>query len=321
METIAFLLNGSLAFATALIFAALGGLITERAGVINLGLEGFMISGAFAAGVAAHYAESSGLFESIPWITPWIGFIAAPIFTLLFALLHAVASVTFKANQVVSGVVINMLALNSTFFLVKLLFDGAADTPMLMTKIDKWNVPFLSDIPFIGTVFFKAYPVTYIALAMCGIGYYIMFRTPIGLRLRAVGEHPGAADTAGIRVNRMRFWAVLVGGMVASLGGATITLTVQSFFSYHTISGQGFIAIAAVIFGRWHPIGAMGAALFFGFAQALRDQMQLFDFAQSIPTEVFYLLPYVATLVVLIFTSKRSHSPAALGTPYEAGKR
>lgn len=317
METLAFLLNGTFVFATALIFAALGGLITERAGVINLGLEGFMISGAFTAGVVGYYAEQAGMGA----VSPWIAFFAAPIFTILFALLHAVASVTFKADQVISGIVVNMLALNSTFFLVKLIFDGAADTPLLHEVFSKINIPWLSDIPFLGTAFFRLYPITYIALILAFITYWIMFRTPVGLRLRAVGEHPGSADTAGIRVNRMRYWAVIIGGMVASLGGATITLTANSSFTYHTISGQGYIAIAALIFGRWHPIGAMAAALFFGLAQSLKDQLQIVDFAKDIPVEVFYLLPYVLTLIVLIFTSKRSHSPAALGKPYEAGKR
>lgn len=322
METIAFLLSGMFIFAAAYIFGALGGLITERAGVINLGIEGFMISGAFTAGVVGHYALEAG---AQGW-TPWIALLAAPIFTLLFALLHAVASVTFKADQVVSGIVVNMLALNSTFFLVKLLFDGAAETPYMQLGdysgvFTKVNIPFLSDIPFIGDAFFRLYPVTYLAFLFAGIAYYVMFRTPLGLRLRAVGEHPGSADTAGVRVNRMRFCAVLIGGMVASLGGATITLTAQNFYSGTTIAGQGFIAIAAVIFGRWHPIGAMGAALFFGLATLLKDQLQLWGFTQGIPKEVLYAFPYIMTLIVLIFTSKRSHSPSALGKPYEAGKR
>ncbi|WP_028544067.1 ABC transporter permease [Paenibacillus taiwanensis] len=317
MEMIAFLLNGTFVFATALIFAALGGLITERTGVINLGLEGFMVSGAFTAGVVSYYAEQAGLGAA----SPWMGFLAAPIFTLLFAALHAVASVKFKANQVISGLVVNMLASSSTFFLVKLLFDGAAETPILNHVFNKVYIPILSDLPIVGEGLFRLYPVTYIALILAAIIYFIMFHTPLGLRMRAVGEHPGSADTAGVRVNRLRFLAVLAGGMVASLGGATVTLTANSSFAFHTISGQGYIALAAVIFGRWHPIGALGAAIFFGFAQALKDQMQIVEAAKFIPNEVFYLLPYVLTLVVLIFTSKRSSSPAALGEPYEPGKR
>ncbi|MCR8843261.1 ABC transporter permease [Paenibacillus sp. SC116] len=317
MEMIAFLINGTFVFATALIFAALGGLITERAGVINLGLEGFMVSGAFTAGVVTYYAEQANMGGA----SPWIGFLAAPIFTLLFALLHAIASVRFKANQVISGIVVNMLAASSTFFFVKLLFDGAAETPLLQNVFSKVSIPVLSELPFVGVAFFSLYPVTYIAIALAIIIYFVMYRTPLGLRLRAVGEHPGSADTAGVRVNRLRFLAVLAGGMIASLGGATITLTMNSSFTFHTISGQGFIALAAVIFGRWHPIGAFGAALFFGVAQAVKDQIQVVEAAKHIPNEVFYLLPYVLTLIVLIFTSKKSSSPAALGVPYEPGKR
>ncbi|UHA75283.1 ABC transporter permease [Paenibacillus sp. 481] len=317
MEAMAFLLNGTFVFATALIFAALGGLITERTGVVNLGLEGFMVAGAFSAAVTAYFAEQAGLGG----MSAWIGFLSAPLCALLFALMHAIASVRFKADQVISGIVVNMLAASSTFFLVKLIFDGAAETPMLTEVFGKTNIPFLSDLPFFGVAFFQVYPTTIVALILVVIIYFVMFKTPLGLRMRAVGEHPGSADTAGIRVNRLRFLAVLVGGMVASLGGATIALTANSSFSFNTISGQGFIALAAVIFGRWHPIGAMGAALFFGLAQALKDKVQLFEFAKQVPTEVFYMLPYVLTLIVLIFTSKRTSAPAALGQPYDPGKR
>lgn len=317
MEILGFLINGTLVFATALIFAALGGLIAERTGVINLGLEGFMVSGAFSSAVTAHYAEQAGFGAA----APWLGCLAALVFTVIFSGIHVIASVRFKANQVISGIVVNMLAASSTFFLVKLLFDGAADTPVITNVFHRVRIPLLSDIPFLGKALFQTYPTTYIAFILVIVVYLVMFKTPLGLRMRAVGEHPGAADTAGVNVNRLRGWSVMVGGSIAALGGATIALTANSSFSFNTISGQGYIALAAVIFGRWHPVGAMGAALFFGFAQALKDQVQLYDFARAIPTEVFYMLPYVLTLVALIFTVGKGSSPAALGQPYEPGKR
>ncbi|HEY2494437.1 MAG TPA: ABC transporter permease [Paenibacillus sp.] len=317
MEIISNLLNGTLVFSTALIFAALGGLISERAGVINIGLEGFMISGAFFSALTAYYAETVGLGA----FSPWLGLVGAFVFTAIFSSIHAVASIKFKANQVVSGVVINILAASSTFFLVKMIFDGSAETPLLTMVFHKVTIPYLSDIPLIGNVFFNTYPTTYIAIALVIVLFFVLFKTSSGLRLRAVGEHPSAADTVGIKVNRTRYIAVILSGSIAALGGATIVLTSNSNFAFNTISGQGYIALAAVIFGKWHPVGAMLAALFFGLAQAVKDQLQIFDFAASIPNEFFYMLPYVLTLFVLIGAVGKARAPKALGEPYEVGKR
>lgn len=316
MDILANLLNGTFVFATALIFAALGGVIVERTGVINLGLEGFMVSGAFAAAITTHYAENAGLGGA----SPWLGLLGAMIFTLIFSGIHALASIKFKANQVISGIVVNLLAASSTFFMVKLLFDGAAETPIIDVFF-KWPIPLLSDIPFFGKAFFTAYPTTYIAYICVFVVWFVMYKTPLGLRMRAVGEHPGAADTAGVKVNRLRTLSILVGGSIAALGGATVTLTANSSFAQSTISGQGFIALAAVIFGKWNPIGAFGAAIFFGFAQALKDQVVIYDWAKTIPTEVFYMLPYLLTLLVLLFAVGRTSGPTALGEPYDPGKR
>lgn len=317
MEIISNLFNGTLVFSTALIFAALGGLISERAGVINIGLEGFMVSGAFFSATTAYYAESAGFGA----FSPWLGLIGAFIFTTIFSSIHAVASIKFKANQVVSGVVINILAASSTFFLVKMLFEGSAETPLLTTVFHKVTIPVLSDIPFIGNAFINTYPTTYIAIAAVIILFFVLFKTSTGLRLRAVGEHPSAADTVGVKVNRTRYIAVILSGSLAALGGATIVLTSNGNFAYNTISGQGYIALAAVIFGKWHPVGAMFAALFFGLAQAVKDQLQIFDFAKNIPNEFFYMLPYVLTLLVLIGAVGKARAPKALGEPYDVGKR
>ncbi|UUZ83357.1 ABC transporter permease [Paenibacillus sp. P26] len=311
------LVNTTLVFSTALIFAAMGGIFSERSGVVNIGLEGLMVSGAFAAAVSAHSAEQAGMNGA----APWIGLIAAMLFGMLFSLIHAVATVTFKADQVVSGVVINFLAAGLTVYLVKLLYEGAGQTETLNAVFTKVSIPVLSSIPFLGEALFKAYPTTYLALLLVGVTYYVLFHTPFGCAGRSVGEHPGAADTMGIRVTRYRYIGVLLSGALAGLGGATITLTTTSSFSHNTISGQGFIALAAMIFGKWHPFGALGAAVFFGLAQAIRNFVQLFDFSKNIPMEFLYMLPYILTILVLAGAVGRAVAPRSLGEPYDPSKR
>jgi general nucleoside transport system permease protein len=311
------LLHTTLVFSTALIFTSMGGILSERSGVVNIGLEGLMVSGAFASAVATWSAERSGYGA----MSPWIGLVAALLFGMAISVIHAVASITFKADQVVSGVVINFLALGLSVYLVKILFQGSGQTETLNVVFHKIAIPGLSQIPLIGPALFYAYPTTYIALLLMAVIWYVLFRTPFGLRLRAVGEHPGAADTVGIAVVRIRYLAVLLSGALGGLGGATITLTTTSNFSHNTISGQGFIALAAMIFGKWHPVGALGATIFFGFAQALRNFVQLFEATKLIPMEFLFMLPYVLTILVLAGAVGRASAPSALGEPYDPGKR
>jgi len=311
------LINITLVFSTALIFTALGGLFSERSGVINIGLEGLMVSGAFAAAVVTDYAIQAGMQGA----APWMGLMAAAIYGLLFSLLHAVSTITFRADQTVVGVVINIFSLGMAIYLTRSLYHGSGQTPTLQYVFSKFNIPVLSDIPFFGRAVFSAYPTTYIVIAIAAISYYLLFRTPFGLRLRAVGEHPSSADTVGISVTKYRYIGVMISGVFAGLGGATITLTTTSNFAHNTISGQGFIAIAAVIFGKWNPLGVVGAAVFFGFSQALRNFAQLFEFSKQIPTEFFYMLPYVLTLLVLVTGVGRGSAPSALGQPYDPARR
>lgn len=310
------LLNSTLVFSTALIFTALGGIFSERSGVVNIGLEGLMIFGAFAAGVGTYYAQEAGMGA----FSPWVGVIAAMVMGAIGALIHAVATITFKADQTISGIVINFLAAGLTVYAVKLLFEGSAETP-LVTVFHKFPIPVLRDIPIIGEGFFNSYPTTYLALILVGVIYFVLFKTPFGLRLRSVGEHPSAADTLGVNVKKMRYIGVLLSGALGGIGGATITLTTTSTFAHNTISGQGFIAIAAMIFGKWNPLGAFGAAMFFGFSQAIRNYVQLFEWSRSIPQEFIFMIPYVLTIIVLVGAVGRSSAPAALGTPYDPGKR
>lgn len=269
MNILANLLNGMLVFSTPLIFAALGGMLSERVGVTNIGIEGFMVSGAFASAVTAYFAEKAGMGSMVPWLA----LLGAMAFALIYSGIHAIATLRYQADHVVSGVVINMLATSSTFFLVKMIFDGSAETPIISNVLKKVTIPVLSDIPFIGKVLFNAYPTTYLALVLVVLVYFIFFKTSLGLRLRVIGENPSAAATAGVNVMKVKYLAVLLSGSIAALGGATIVLTSNSNFAFNTISGQGYIALAAVIFGRWHPVGVMGGALFFGLAQADRKSV------------------------------------------------
>lgn len=311
------LLNITLVYSTPLILAAIGGIFSERSGVVNIGLEGLMVIGAFASAVFAFYAEDAG------WgpVSPWIGMLAGALAGVVIASIHAVASINFKADQTISGVVINFLAAGMSVYLVKVLFEGAGQTETLEYVFGKVPIPLLSQIPVLGPALFDAYPPTYLAYAVVLGAWYVLFRMPFGLRLRAVGEHPGAADTVGIKVKSLRYSGVLLSGAFAGLGGATITLTTTSSFSHNTISGQGFIAIAAMIFGKWHPYGAFGAAVFFGLAQSLRNVVQLYEWSRQIPSEFIYMLPYALTILVLAGAVGRAYPPAALGEPYDPGKR
>jgi ABC-type uncharacterized transport system permease subunit len=313
------LIHDTIVFSTALIFAALGGLYSERSGVVNIALEGMMIMGAFTGAVVTYFVQP--FFPAPSTVAPWIGFLAAIVVGAIFALPHAVASITFKADQVVSGVALNFLAAGMSVYLTKIIFNGAGQTTTLSTVFSKWDIPLLGDIPILGHALFEGYPTSYVAFALVAITWYLLFRTPFGLRLRAVGEHPRAADTVGINVLRMRYKAVIISGALAAMGGATIALTTTSNFSHNTVSGQGFIALAALIFGKWNPVGVMWAALFFGIAQAIKSLVQIYGLTAYVPIEVIYMLPYILTILVLAGVVGRTNAPAASGKPYETGSR
>lgn len=280
----------TLMYSTALIFGGLGGMISEKSGVVNIGIEGMMSVGAFTGAAVGYYTKN-----------PWIGFLAGGLAGALFGLLHAIASVTFRANQTVSGVAINMLGSGLALFLSKIIF-GKADTPILEKKLPRL---FGFDSPAI------------IALLLMILLWIFLYRTKWGLRLRAVGEHPGAADTLGINVYKTRYLAVIASGFLSGLGGASVTMSLVSNYSPTAIAGQGFIALAAVIFGKWTPHGTFAAALFFGFAQALTV---ILGGGIAIPSEFIKMIPYVMTLIVLVFLGK-SEAPKSSGEPYVKGAR
>lgn len=305
LDSLFLLIGITLMYSTPLIFGALGGMVSERSGVVNIGIEGMMTVGA-ATGVSVAFYTGN----------PWIGFIAAGLAGGLIAGLHAVASITFKADQTISGIAVNLMGSGISLFMCRLLFDGATHTPIVDKKIPKlfnngrlpgWAKNLNVDL----TVIF--------ALVLTILLWFVFYKTKWGLRVRAVGEHPAAADTLGINVKLTRYICVILSGVLAGFGGASVTLAIISQFSPTAISGQGFIALAAVIFGKWTPHGVYGACILFGFAQALTIMLGGGDFI--VPSQILSMLPYVLTIVILILFVGRSVAPKASGTAYEKGVR
>ncbi|QXE03154.1 ABC transporter permease [Terribacillus sp. DMT04] len=310
------LIPQTLFFAAPLIFTALGGVYSERSGVINIGLEGLMVIGAFAA-VTFNllYADALGA------MTPWISLLVAMVASAVFSLLLAIPAITFRADQTVTGVAINMLALGFGVFMIKQIFNKG-QTEFISQPIYTKDVPGLVDIPVIGEMFFNnMYITSYIAIALSFVAWYVLFKTPFGLRIRAVGEHPMAADTNGIKVYTTRYIAVIISGALAGIGGGVFAMTISLNFSVSTIAGQGFMAIAAVIFGKWNPLGAMGAALFFGFAQSLSVVGSSIPLLENVPQVYLLIAPYVLTILALAGFIGRSVAPKASGVPYVKGSR
>jgi ABC-type uncharacterized transport system permease subunit len=298
------LIASMLRFATPLAFAAIGGIINERAGVVNIGLEGMMLAGCFF-----------GIWATA-WSGSWqVGLLMAMVFGGLFALIHAFFSIHLRADQIVVGTAINFLALGLTGYLFRDIY-GTQGTPSDIDRIPTVNLPLIEDIPFIGDVFGNLSLMIWLMFALLILSWIVIFRTPIGLRLRAVGEHPRAADTVGISVYGVRYVAVVISGMLAALGGAYLSIGFTGTFNENMSAGRGFIALAAVIFGKWNPFGAFGACLLFGFASALSIPLQR---EADISANLLSTLPYVLTLVALVGVIGRSVGPAAVGRPYTKG--
>ncbi|GKU82539.1 ABC transporter permease [Niallia sp. NCCP-28] len=316
MDVLLIVIPSSLLWAAPLIFTALGGNFSERAGVVNIGLEGLMLMGAFSSIVFnLTFADSLGAW------TPWIALLFAMVIGALFSLLHAVASITFRADQTVSGVAINLLAAGLAMFLVKLIY-GKGQTDTIQYSFKKVDIPVLKDIPVIGELFFtNTYWTSYLAIIVAVIAWFVMYKTPFGLRLRSVGEHPMAADTMGINVTKMRYIGVILSGAFGGIGGAVFAQSITNDFTHATISGQGFMALAALIFGKWNPLGAMGAALFFGFAQSLSIVGSSFPFLENVPNVYLLIAPYVLTIIALTGFIGRAEAPKASGVPYIKGSR
>ncbi|HHW67682.1 MAG TPA: ABC transporter permease [Epulopiscium sp.] len=307
----------ALAYTAPLLIIALGGLFSERSGVVNIGLEGLMGIGAFTS---AFFISSN--YESMGDVSILLGVILGALMGGLFSMIHAFASITMRADQVISGTAINMLSSAITIYLARAL-TGSANIQIIKGFI-KRDVMFLglSKIPVIGPIFFgNAYITTYVVILIVVVSWYVLYKRPFGLRLRACGEHPQAADSMGINVIRMRYIGVIISGILAGLGGAIVITTYSGEFSGNIYSGLGFLALAALIFGKWKPFGVLGAAVFFGFAKTVADMSQLFDALKSLPNIYFNTFPYVVTIIALVLFSKNSTGPRAAGEPYDPGKR
>lgn len=305
----------AIAYTIPLLIASLGGLYSERSGVVNIGLEGLMVTGSFASALTIYLLQAAmpGTF------IVWLGLLAAVVTGALFSMLHAFACITLRANQVISGTAINMLAGAVTVYLARAI-SGSGNI-QIISGIPRLNIPVLSDIPVLGELLFAhTYATNWLAIGILLLASYVLYRTPFGLRLRACGEHPHAADAAGVNIFRIRYIAVGISGALAGLGGAIMLVTYAGEFS-GSVAGLGFLALAALIFGQWKPIGILGATFFFGFATTISNVAQVVPELAVIPPLILRTFPYIVTLIALVLFSKSSQAPRAAGEPFEHGKR
>jgi ABC-type uncharacterized transport system permease subunit len=292
----------TIALSVPLVFGALGGVISERVGVVNVAIEGQLLAGAFVSAVIASVTQQ-----------PLLGLLGAAVAGVLVSFILAAFSIKYLVDQVIVGVVINVLVVGLTNFLYSTVLSDSANVLNSPPRFEAINIPILSSIPVIGPTFFEQNIIVYLVYIAVPVVWYALFKTRWGLRLRSVGEHPQAADTVGINVTRTRFWNVSLAGAIAGLGGAFFTLGSVGAFSREMTAGQGYIALAAVIFGRWDPLRATAAALLFGFTNELQYVLQ--D-SSPIPSEFMLMLPYVVTIAAVAGLVGQVRGPAASGKPY-----
>jgi simple sugar transport system permease protein len=319
MDSVYFIIQQTMFFTIPLMIVALGGMYSERSGIINIALEGVMIMGGFASVLFISLMQDSMSGQLLLILAILIAMAAGAIFTLL----HAYASINMKADQVISGTALNMLAPAFAIFAARMIQSSHVQQIEFTNtfRIDK--VPGLGDIPVVGNLFFQnTYITTYLGVLILIAASIVLYRTRFGLRLRACGEHPQAADAVGINVYKMRYAGVLVSGALAGLGGLIFVVTTSTNFNA-TVSGYGFLALAVLIFGQWKPYRIAGAALFFGLMKTIASAYSSIPFLMSlgVTSYIYKMVPYVATLIVLIFSSKRSQAPKAEGIPYDHGAR
>ncbi|WP_270370417.1 ABC transporter permease [Aerococcus urinaeequi] len=309
------IVSSTLMYAAPLMFTAIGGAFSERSGVVNIGLEGIMVMGAFAS--AVFNIAMSGTFGAM---TPWVGLLVGGLVGLIYSGIHAVSSINFRANQTISGTVLNLAAPGLSVFLVRAIY-GAAQTGPLAKPFVTYDILGLNNIPVIGPIFFQnTSGPAYLGILFAVIAWFVLFKTRFGLRLRSVGEHPEAAETLGINVNAMKYAGVLISGLLGGIGGAVQAQAVQNEFSVITVAGQGFMAMAAMVFGKWHPVGALLAAIFFGFAQSLSVTANYIPIIQDVPSVYLDIAPYILTIIVLVVFIGKAQAPKALGKTFVQSK-
>ncbi len=317
MDILYFVAQQTMFFTIPLMLVALGGLYSERSGVINIALEGIMIWGGFLSVLFINRTQDrlSGQLLLI------LAILVAMVSGAVFSLLHAFASIHIKADQTISGTALNLLAPALAIFLARMIQPSGVQQIMFMNTFRIPKVPVLGDIPVLGPLFFQnTYLTTYLGWAILIISVIVLYKTRFGLRLRACGEHPHAASSVGINVYRMRYIGVMLSGALGGLGGLIFVLTTSTLFNA-SVAGYGFLALAVLIFGQWKPWKIAGAALFFGLMKTLSSTYSSIPMLLSLNIDgyIYKMVPYIATLIVLVFSSKNSHAPRAAGIPYEQG--
>lgn len=319
MDMLYFIIQQMMLFSIPLLVVALAGLISESSGVTNIALEGQMIVGAFTGVIVIQKLQDkmSGNLLLL------IGILAAMLAGVIFTLPLAFASVKMKSNQVISGTALNIIASALTIYIARNVQATGLQRVAFKNTFRIIRIPLLTDIPFLGRVLFRnVYITTFLGLIVLFLMVFVLYKTAFGLRLRATGENPHAVDTVGLNVYKYRYIGALASGALAGLGGITYIVPITTTFD-HTVSGYGFLALAVLIFGQWKPWRILGAAFFFGFLKSLASSYTAIPFLVNLrlPPEIFKLIPFIATIVVLIFTSKSSMAPEAVGIPYDKGKR
>lgn len=313
-ELMLIIIPSAIAYTMPLLMGALGGLYSERSGVTNLCIEGLMLFGCFASAATIVKLQAIPGFSFNLAIV--IGILVAMVASTLLAALHAIASINLKADQTISGTAINMLSTALSLFLAQTI-TGSGNITVVRAVI-RSDVPILSKIPVLGPLFFsETYWTTWICIAVWVISYFLLYKTSFGLRLRACGEHPSAVASAGVNVHKMRYIGVLTSGLLSGLGGACILVTYAGEYNAGSgINGLGFLAIAALIFGQWKPLGILGSTAFFGLCMTIANIGRILPAFSGIPMAVLGAFPYIATLIALIFSSKKSAAPLASGQPF-----
>lgn len=312
----ALIVSSTLVYSAPLIFTSIGGVFSERSGIVNVGLEGIMVMGAFSSIV--FNLLYAGTFGS--W-TPWLGLVVGALAGVLIAGIHALATVNLRADHIISGTVVNLASPALAVFLTRVLFEQRGQTDIIRESFGYFNFPVLSSIPVVGRIFFQSTSLpAYVGIVVAFICWFFLARTRFGLRIRAVGENPQAADTLGINVYAMKYAGVLLSGVFGGIGGAVLAQSISLNFSVSTIAGQGFMSMAAMIFGKWNPVGAMLAAIFFGFAQSLSVVGSQIPLIESIDPVYLQIAPYIITIIVLVSFVGKSSGPAANGKTYIKSK-
>ncbi len=319
MDAIYFLFQQMMFFSIPLLIVALGGMFSERSGVVNIALEGIMVSGAFTSIFFISGVQNAMSGQLLLLLAVLIAMVTGA----LFSLLHAYAAITLRSDQTISGTALNMIAPAAAVYLARMLQPNGVQQIQFVNTFRIVKVPVLGDIPVLGPLLFQnAYITTYIGLIIFALSAFVLYRTRFGLRLRACGEHPQAADSVGINVYKIRYSGVLISGALAGLGGLVYVIPTSTNFNA-TVSGYGFLALAVLIFGQWKPLRILLAAFFFGLMKTIASAYSGIPFLLDlgIPSDVYKMVPFIATLIALAFTSKRSQAPRASGVPYDKGQR